>query len=320
MNELDSATGNSNGTDAATVGTQLRRAREAQQLSPQDVAQRLNLDTRKVIALEADDFGALPAGLYVRGYIRSVANLLGLEAESLIASYEKLRDDSEPELAAFASRPPLQSTSSSSWVKAVTILLVLSLIVLVGLWLRSSYFSGVAEPEDLQELRTESGSPAITVSPAPQSERLQPNLSEPEPDVPGVTTVVDELIVETAETPEQASVESLLDNVLSADESAAQDIPSAIETDLIDETAEPIVLELTEEAWIEITDASGERLYYDLGKPQQTIEVSGMPPFSLLIGNSPAVNLLYGDEPVDLTDHSRSGVARLTLGDEPSVE
>ena len=67
-------------------GQRLREAREALNLSRQDVARKLRLDTGLIQALENNNREALPAQTYLVGYLRSYARLLNLPADSIIAA------------------------------------------------------------------------------------------------------------------------------------------------------------------------------------------------------------------------------------------
>jgi len=70
----------------AWPGTQLREAREALNLTYQDVGRKLRLDAGLIQALEDNNREALPAQTYLVGYLRSYARLLNLPAESIIAA------------------------------------------------------------------------------------------------------------------------------------------------------------------------------------------------------------------------------------------
>ena len=69
------------------VGTQLRAARDRVGLSTQEVSDRLKLTVRMVEAIEAHDRRWLPTNVYLRGYVRRYAKLLGLDPEPLVAAY-----------------------------------------------------------------------------------------------------------------------------------------------------------------------------------------------------------------------------------------
>ena len=67
-------------------GQRLREAREALDLSQQDVAQHLHLNVNLIQALEDNNEDVLPAQIYLVGYLRSYARLLDLSADSIIGS------------------------------------------------------------------------------------------------------------------------------------------------------------------------------------------------------------------------------------------
>lgn len=86
-------------------GEALRRAREQQQLSLEQVADKLNLLPGKVRALESDDYAALPGATFIKGYIRSYARLLKIPSEDLIASYEQASGCNQPQKVAPVQAP-----------------------------------------------------------------------------------------------------------------------------------------------------------------------------------------------------------------------
>ena len=68
------------------------------------------------------------------------------------------------------------------------------------------------------------------------------------------------------------------------------------------------------DCWTEITDASGRRLFFDLGREGRTVELSGEAPFNVLFGNSEFVSLQVNGSDYDLSTAARRGrTARLTI-------
>lgn len=72
-----------------TVAEHLRKTREQQQLSIEDVAEITKLRSDHVRALEAGDYGKFSASVYVRGSVRSYAALLKLDVPKLLQSLQK---------------------------------------------------------------------------------------------------------------------------------------------------------------------------------------------------------------------------------------
>ena len=67
-----------------SVGLRLQQAREAQGMSIEDVARITRISRSVVAAIESDDNDALPADVYVRGFSRNIAIVLGLDPAELI--------------------------------------------------------------------------------------------------------------------------------------------------------------------------------------------------------------------------------------------
>jgi cytoskeleton protein RodZ len=78
------------GRTSPTPGQQLRLAREARGLSLEAVNAETNLSVKYLQALEADDFTALPGLAFARGYARRYAQLVHLDAATLIAEIDAL--------------------------------------------------------------------------------------------------------------------------------------------------------------------------------------------------------------------------------------
>ncbi|MFH1464322.1 MAG: helix-turn-helix domain-containing protein, partial [Pseudomonadota bacterium] len=68
-------------------GALLRRLREAKGLSIDDLAASTRIARRYLEAIEADEYAALPAATFVRGYLRSVARSLEVDPERLASGY-----------------------------------------------------------------------------------------------------------------------------------------------------------------------------------------------------------------------------------------
>ena len=69
------------------AGEQLKHLREQKNFSIQDIASRLNLETRIIEAIENNNFELLPAATYARGYLRSYAKIVGVDPGAIISSY-----------------------------------------------------------------------------------------------------------------------------------------------------------------------------------------------------------------------------------------
>jgi len=71
----------------ATLGQQLKAAREAKGVSAHDAGAATKILTKMIIAMEADDFSGMAAPTYAKGFIRIYAGYLGLNPEPLVEEY-----------------------------------------------------------------------------------------------------------------------------------------------------------------------------------------------------------------------------------------
>lgn len=111
---------------ALSPGTKLASARNTLGWSVEQVAAQLRMATRQVVALEADDYAALPEPAVVRGFIRAYAKLLKLDAAPLVALISV--EEAEAKLDLAANR---ENSGSSSKLKLIVFGVVLILVVLL---------------------------------------------------------------------------------------------------------------------------------------------------------------------------------------------
>ena len=95
--------------------------------------------------------------------------------------------------------------------------------------------------------------------------------------------------------------------------------PAVVETeepvaDTLADGEARISLTFTGDCWTEISDATGRRLFFEMGRAGRTVEVTGIAPFAVLLGNVDNVSVLLNgnDYPVS-TNNPGSRTARLTI-------
>lgn len=75
-----------------------------------------------------------------------------------------------------------------------------------------------------------------------------------------------------------------------------------------------ISLALSAECWVDVVDATGKRLVFGSRKPGEQLNVRGVAPIKVLLGNAAAATLSFNGESIDLSGYPAGRVARLTLG------
>lgn len=78
-------------------GTFIRKIRELKNIPVEELAQETKINKNYLIAIEAEDFGKLPASVFLRGFLVQIARYLKLPAEPManayIARYRLARPD-----------------------------------------------------------------------------------------------------------------------------------------------------------------------------------------------------------------------------------
>ncbi len=142
-------------------GQILRSAREAAGMSLKEVAEKLRLNLAKLESIEKDDFSAIPEPIFIRGYLRSYAQLLKLAPEKVLQPFNILDKNQQQPV-----KTPIQS--EIAWAKTstyskrgrnnflISLIVVLAVLVSFGLWwdayLHDQLLGAPAESDTVQEL------------------------------------------------------------------------------------------------------------------------------------------------------------------------
>ncbi len=278
MSELDDEVDSSaHVSPVVSVGRVLSLAREGAGMSVEEAAAKLRLSVRQVTALEADDASVLPSPAFVRGFIRNYAKLLELNAEELLQAYPGQSGQGQPvNISLQSENIPIHTQEKRLWLPYLMASMVVG-VALAG-WL---FYMEYAD----QTLRKDASANPVETKPT------------------AVAAVPQPLPVEL--TPEQVSAAAVPVAV-----SAVQ--PETLQP-AVPATSAKLVLTVKESSWISVTDRDGKELLNKSHPAGSQAVVEGVPPFSIIIGNSAGVALSYNDKPVDLVPYTKANVARLTL-------
>lgn len=78
-----------------TLGAQLKEAREAKNLSLQELHILTKIKESYLEAMEADQLGELPASVYAKGFLKICAEVLDLNGENLLTQYRRVYPEKE---------------------------------------------------------------------------------------------------------------------------------------------------------------------------------------------------------------------------------
>ncbi|HZI32427.1 MAG TPA: helix-turn-helix domain-containing protein [Candidatus Binatia bacterium] len=117
----------------STVAEQLRAAREAKNLTVEQVAETTKIRTDHIRALEEGNFNVFSAQIYIRGSVKNYSSMLKLDTPALLAALDAELDQTEK-----YSEPPPLVEPENTLVDRFTLLLAkvnwkMSFAVLAGI-------------------------------------------------------------------------------------------------------------------------------------------------------------------------------------------
>ena len=307
--------------EAQTTGVRLRNAREQLGLSQQAVAERLCLKVSTVRDIEEDKAPAELASTFLRGYIRSYARLVHIPEEELLPMMEKQAPVRAAKVA------PMQSFSlgkrrkkRDGWLMSFTWLV---LFVVVGLTVAWWWQNHKAQQEEISTMADQSS--VELKANGSDSQNIPLNTGADATSSPATTdtaaapaaTAQNNAVV----APSQANVDTTTAQTTPAPQTAT---PGALPTDPA-QTAAPVadanalVMNFSADCWLEVTDATGKKLFSGLQRKGGNLNLTGQTPYKLKIGAPAAVQIEFQGKPVDLSRFIRTNqVARLTVSAEQS--
>jgi len=319
---------------ALSTGVRLRNAREQLGLSQQAVAERLCLKVSTVRDIEEDKAPAELASTFLRGYIRSYAKLVHIPEEELLPMMEKQAPVRAAKVA------PMQSFSlgkrrkkRDGWLMSFTWLVLFVVIGLTGAWWWQNHKAQQEEittmaDQSSAELNNSAGEGAqsiplntdtsATASETPAATANTPDTTTAQTAAPAVNQTAQGPADSAVVSPSQANVETAPATTAN---NAVQPLPS----DPAGVTAAPadpnaLVMNFNADCWLEVTDATGKKLFSGLQRKDGTLNLAGQAPYKLKIGAPAAVQIQFQGKPVDLSRFIRTNqVARLTLNAEQSA-
>jgi cytoskeleton protein RodZ len=293
---VDAVADSADPAEPLTLGQTLSREREQQGLSRADVAQRLHMSAWQVEALEAGDFSRLPKGTFLRGFVRNYAKVLGLPADSVLSLLKEGRPhDPAPGIIVPTQNirfDPIGERLSSPYVKAsvYAVVAVAAAFALMYWWL----FVKPTPPGAAAKKST-----AVEV--APHNVASAPLAPPPEPAPPK------DLTMPAPVEPSKAAPAKL-------ESAKAEPRPDTRRREIAAKGGERTLKFLFRgESWVEVRDSRGRVLFQQLNPAGTEAEVTAKPPFSIVVGNAPEVQMQMNGGAYDLAPHTRVAVARFTV-------
>jgi cytoskeleton protein RodZ len=291
-------------SEPLSLGAQLGGRREELGWSVQDVASHLKLAPRQIDAMEKDNYAALPTMVMTRGFIRSYAKLLGLDAAALLATIAPPATARATVSVVHGS--PLSTPFSESRFSlmgrnkfAYKWLVVLAvLLLLLAVAIRLDVLPVVQNT--LQSLAEKSAAAGSTASTEDKDKTAAPAVETQAAD----TAANAALTATPAPAASAAAVSETGVNAVPANTQIANPATAS---------GGELNLNFRQDSWVEIKRADNTVLVSRLAKAGSTETVDMSQPVNIIIGNLAGVDATLRGAPVDLKAGSKTNVARLTL-------
>ena len=294
-------------------GERLAEARRAKQISVLEIAKELHVEESKIRALENNDFAVLGAPVFAKGHLRKYSQLVGVKHEDVLADYYRLtRSEEMPPVIVKRPRPG-REFSPGPWIAMVVLLVV----VAVAYWLlferpfETPTVPAASAPGDPETAAHAEPEPAAAETAAAEAGESEPAGPEPAEDTAAGETATDPPQPQD-DPPARLPADEPQQTVATPQGQAPATerlVPPAEGDDNV-----RLSVTFSGDCWTEITDASGRRLFFQLGRSGRTVNVSGPGPLSVLFGDAANVELRVNGEDFTIPASARRGrTARFSI-------
>lgn len=278
-------------------GTILALRRKELGWTQREVADKLRFSDKQIEALENNQFDTFPVEIFVKGYLRSYAKLVSLDETGLLSLYEQHYQNSSLQQP-FAAKPlaalPAQQPASRRYLGVVAAVLIVFL-----LWFFSdSQDIVVAIDETATNTLVE---PALELSEVVTETASSLTVSADEP-----TQAIDDSVVNLFDAP--APVDE--DKEVLAESVEAESV--TVDSPIIDNGELELVF--SGDCWVEVRDATGTVLFANMKRIDERLNLSGVPPFRVLLGDATVASVSYNGEIVNVNPSAENQSARITIG------
>ncbi|MCS6207742.1 RodZ domain-containing protein [Shewanella baltica] len=333
-----------------TLGTLLKDAREKMGLSIQDAAVKLHLRPRIIEDIEADNFTNIASSTYVRGYVKNYARMVSADAALIEACLvRQVPVVTEPAMQSFSRKTTYQASDTRlTWLSIFIVIVLLGSLVVW--WMQKTTLLStidVSQPtaeevaavnqtlpgdvlltetdasQQLTEIAAngsmsidgpikDTDASTIDVSTGPTDNNYPQTADSSNED--GGSAIAATTGPQTAATVAQQPVaQQPVATATPSPAPASTSPPTSVNT-LVAVAGQSIIdVQLTGDCWINIVDAKGKALVDGVKGAGAAVQVSGVPPFKIILGAPHVATLSLDGQMVSLADFPKGRVARLTL-------
>jgi cytoskeleton protein RodZ len=290
------------GASDLPLGLRLRQAREAAGMSVGEAAERLRLKSATIDALERENFDALGASVYVRGYYNSYARLLGVPTV-LVERVFAQRAPASPALHTTARISHSRYLFDRYAKRAVYLVLTASIVVpVILLATRNQLPSQGATLTSLDAPTREAEGNAPSTAAVSGNDAVAPVVELPKVER------------SAGESPVMASLGPFYTP------RPMPEVTPAVVLAPVASAAEPgLSLRLKGDSWVEVLDRDGRRIAHGVLRAGDSRQFAAGTVGKVSLGNAEAVEVRVNGAVTDIAAYRRANVARFTVSSEGSL-
>jgi cytoskeleton protein RodZ len=325
------------------LGRMLIDAREAMGLSHQEVADKLNFRITLVQEIEAEEFDLKLPAAFNRGYLKNYAKLVKVSEEDVLNSYDQLGVAQRQcaEMQSFSKGTEKQA--EHNMLMWITYLILIALVTATVVWwyqTPSNQPTIVSVNSDMAVVDNEVSDTrdnAISDASVNQNETQQVAgnnvdaarqvIDQLSQDASDSITGLDTQVLSEQSTNSASSEATTLDNnveMLATDvipmasvisNQSSQENAEQVSTEEVSAAVIPasLVFTFSGDCWVNIYDATGERVAWGVKKSGYVMRFSGQAPFNVTLGKPELVQIEYNDATVDMTGFNAGNIAKFSL-------
>jgi len=314
------------------LGLVLKEHRERNGHNTYEVAEALCLSPEIITALEEEDYDNLPEPPYIRGYLRSYAKFLEIDAEEIVTRYEKQRG-ADPKDLEYHFKPSRNGALSEPAISAnvirlglLSVLLIalasISMIPAVNSWISETWAGFSAQTAQKNYIDAKDTADSIIYEPpAPLPDEANENLASAETTDSNDVAADEQQPSETTDknTSEDKKVDEAIKNDKTANDKENTDKNSTDEIKKDDQKA--VVAEgdtklkfvFKSEVWMRIKDSKNKTVFESLSPAGEEKEIRLNKPMTFRIGNASGVEIFVEGKPLNIKEFTKGSVANFTI-------
>ena len=297
-------------------GQMLSEARKKLSISVDDVAKKLKFKNSLVENIELDLFDQKLPATFNRGYLRSYAKLVNVDVDEVMSAYDLLgvAEVQRSEMQSFSNLTEKQAEHSRlMWLSYLIAAILLGLLIL---WWQQ-------EPKQTVDESAPKEQPAPTLqtlnldgenkAKLNEAELNKTELNEAELNKTELNKTELAALDNKPEATQLISDKSELTSTKQAVSKSVISAPDVIESQAVILEVSTAVFTFSGDCWVNIYDATGERIAWGVKKSGYVMTVTGKAPLKVTLGKPELATIVFNGQLIDISEFNVGNIAKFTL-------